>query len=68
MAAENEGTRGVPHPFALKFGSKFHPHFVRYTLVTTSIGIRVCVSVLDGLEGPLDLPEEEGDTKIFELG
>ncbi|KAF8498656.1 spinocerebellar ataxia type 10 protein domain-containing protein, partial [Russula emetica] len=39
-----------------------------YTLVTTSIGIRVCVSILDRLEGPLDLPEEEDDTKIFELG
>lgn len=39
-----------------------------HTLVATSIGIRVCVFILGRLEGPLDLPEEEDDTKIFELG
>ncbi|KAF8479771.1 spinocerebellar ataxia type 10 protein domain-containing protein, partial [Russula ochroleuca] len=33
-----------------------------HTLVTTSIGIRVCVSILDRLEG------QEDETKVFELG
>jgi hypothetical protein len=33
--------------------------------VTTSIGIRVCASILDRLEGLLDGSDE---TKVFELG
>ncbi|KAH9995595.1 spinocerebellar ataxia type 10 protein domain-containing protein [Russula vinacea] len=39
-----------------------------HTLVTTSIGIRVCVLILDRLEGPKDLPELEDETEVFELG
>jgi ataxin-10 len=51
----------------MKFGSNLSPSG-RHTLVTTTIGIRVCVSILDRLEGPLDLPELEDETKVFELG
>ena len=50
----------------MKFGS--HPSSGRHALVTTSIGIRICVSILDKLEGPKDVPELEGETKVFELG
>ncbi|KAH9993736.1 hypothetical protein BJV74DRAFT_884332 [Russula compacta] len=36
--------------------------------VTASIGIRVCVSILDRLEGLLEPSELEDETKVFELG
>jgi len=39
-----------------------------HALVTTSIGIRVCVSILDRLEGLSDVSELEDEAKAFELG
>ncbi|KAI9511595.1 spinocerebellar ataxia type 10 protein domain-containing protein [Russula earlei] len=39
-----------------------------HALVTTSIGIRVCISVLDRLEAFSDASELEDGGKIFELG
>lgn len=67
MTTENEGTRRST-PVRIEIRFRLLIPSGRHTLVTTSIGIRVCVSILDRLEGPLDLPEEEDDTKIFELG
>lgn len=48
--------------------TRFPPHSDRHALVATSIGIRVCASILDKLEGLLDLSEREDETKVFELG
>lgn len=39
----------------------------RYALVSTSIGVRVCVSILDKVEGLLDRPDSEDEGKVFEL-
>ena len=39
----------------------------RYALVTTSIGVRVCVSILDKLDGLVDRPESGDEEKVFEL-
>jgi len=39
-----------------------------HTLVTTSIGIRVCISILDRLEGLSDVAELEDEARVFELG
>jgi len=38
-----------------------------YALATTSIGVRVCVSILDKLEGLVDRPELGDEGKVFEL-
>lgn len=46
----------------------YDSHDRGYTLVTTSIGVRVCVSILDRLEGLLDCPESGDEGKVFELG
>ncbi|KAI0305904.1 spinocerebellar ataxia type 10 protein domain-containing protein [Multifurca ochricompacta] len=37
-------------------------------LVTTGTGIRVCISILDRLDGLSDLPESGDEGKVFELG
>lgn len=36
-------------------------------LVSTSIGVRVCVSILDKVEGLLDRPDSGDEGKVFEL-
>ncbi|KAN0137198.1 Spinocerebellar ataxia type 10 domain containing protein [Lactarius tabidus] len=36
-------------------------------LVSTSIGVRVCVSILDKVEGLLDRPDSGDESKVFEL-
>ncbi|KAH9066665.1 spinocerebellar ataxia type 10 protein domain-containing protein, partial [Lactarius vividus] len=40
----------------------------RARVLTTSIGVRVCVSILDRLEGLSDCPESGDEGKVFELG
>jgi len=38
-----------------------------YAIVSTSIGVRVCVSILDKLEGLVDRPDSGDESKVFEL-
>ena len=45
----------------------FFPDPNRYALVSTSIGVRVCVSILDKVVGLLDRPDSEDEGKVFEL-
>jgi ataxin-10 len=64
--------RGYARPSTsafMKFTStRYYPPSDRHTLVTTSIGIRVCASILDRLEGLSDASELGDKTKAFELG
>lgn len=46
----------------------YDSHERGYALVTTSTGVRVCVSILDRLDGLLDRPESGDEGKAFELG
>ncbi|KAI9464612.1 spinocerebellar ataxia type 10 protein domain-containing protein [Lactarius psammicola] len=65
---------GIPDPrtlmsvLVLVTNCIYDNHKRGYALVTTSIGVRVCVSILDRLEGPLDRPESGDEEKVFELG
>ncbi|KAH9034665.1 spinocerebellar ataxia type 10 protein domain-containing protein [Lactarius hengduanensis] len=65
---------GLPDPrsltsvLVLVMNCIYDSHERGYTLVTTSIGVRVCVSILDRLEGLLDCPESGDEGKVFELG
>ncbi|KAH9004705.1 spinocerebellar ataxia type 10 protein domain-containing protein [Lactarius hatsudake] len=65
---------GLPDPRSLTsvvvlvMNCIYDSHERGYTLVSTSIGVRVCVSILDRLEGLLDCPESGDEGKAFELG
>ncbi|KAI0272467.1 spinocerebellar ataxia type 10 protein domain-containing protein [Gloeopeniophorella convolvens] len=37
-------------------------------LISATMGVRICVSILDRLESLLDLPESGDDGKVFDLG
>ncbi|KAF8269834.1 spinocerebellar ataxia type 10 protein domain-containing protein [Lactarius quietus] len=75
ISEENSDSRltGLPDPrtlmsvLVLVLNCICDSHERGYAIVSTSIGVRVCVSILDKLEGLVDRPDSGDESKVFEL-